>query len=175
MANPVLNANAAVATWHEKAQRCGFKFLVGQLMGYLTGGPQVYTGRDLALSHKHLNISGGEWASFMDNMLGVCGEFGLPAADVADLEAVVASMKEACVIGQGERVPPNPGKAVPRGNSLYARLGGVYPIALIADRLVDAMLGDKATRIPLDGQKRSEAGPFPYPCSPNPCPPYVTL
>merc|ERR1712110_430862 len=36
MANPVLNANEAVATWHGKAQRCGFKFLVTQLMGNLT-------------------------------------------------------------------------------------------------------------------------------------------
>jgi hypothetical protein len=32
MANPILNANEAVATWHGKAQRCGFKFLVTQLM-----------------------------------------------------------------------------------------------------------------------------------------------
>ena len=25
MADPVLNANDAVATWHQRAQRCGFK------------------------------------------------------------------------------------------------------------------------------------------------------
>jgi hypothetical protein len=41
MADPILNANDAVATWHERAQRCGFKFLVTQLMGYLCGGPQI--------------------------------------------------------------------------------------------------------------------------------------
>ena len=28
MADPILNANNAVATWHQRAQRCGFKFLV---------------------------------------------------------------------------------------------------------------------------------------------------
>ena len=38
MADPTLNANDAVATWHQRAQRCGFKFLVTQLMGYLCGG-----------------------------------------------------------------------------------------------------------------------------------------
>jgi hypothetical protein len=38
MADGTLNANAAVATWHQRAQRCGFKFLVTQLMGYLCGG-----------------------------------------------------------------------------------------------------------------------------------------
>ena len=50
MADPTLNANAAVEKWHMRAQRCGFKFLVTQLMGYLCGGPQVYTGRDMGAS-----------------------------------------------------------------------------------------------------------------------------
>ena len=65
MAEPTLNANAAVAAWHRRAQRCGFKFLVTQLMGYLSGGPQVYTGRDMAASHKHLGITDDEWVAFM--------------------------------------------------------------------------------------------------------------
>ena len=50
MADPILNANDAVANWHEKAQRCGFKFLVTQLMGFLCGGPQVCAGRDTGAS-----------------------------------------------------------------------------------------------------------------------------
>ena len=40
MADATLNNNQKVARWHETAQRCGFKFLVTQLMGYLCGGPQ---------------------------------------------------------------------------------------------------------------------------------------
>merc|ERR1719160_2421939 len=57
MADPLLNGNAAVATWHETAQRPGFKFLVVQIVCNLTGGPQVYTGRPMHEAHKHLNIS----------------------------------------------------------------------------------------------------------------------
>merc|ERR1711988_1142983 len=53
--------------------------------------------------------------------------------------------------------PPSPGLSLPRGNSLYARCGGVYPIALFVDRLVDALLQDERVRIPFDGQKRNEA------------------
>ncbi len=35
-----------VARWHESQQKAGFKFLVTQIMGYQTGGPQKYaTGR----------------------------------------------------------------------------------------------------------------------------------
>ena len=29
-----------VARWHESQQKAGFKFLVTQIMGYQTGGPQ---------------------------------------------------------------------------------------------------------------------------------------
>merc|ERR550537_373514 len=61
MADSTLNANAAVATWHERAQRCGFKFLVTQLMGFLSGGPQRYTGRSMIAAHKHLNINNAQW------------------------------------------------------------------------------------------------------------------
>merc|ERR1719160_1386784 len=157
MADATLNANAAVATWHAKAQRCGFKFLVTQLMGYLTGGPQLYTGRSMVEAHKHLNISSSEWGNFMEIFRDVCQEFALPECDADDLAAILLSMEEDCVVHMGEEVPAKPGPALLEGESLYARLGGVYPIALFADRLVDALLADKRVKIPVDGQKRNEA------------------
>ena len=92
MADPVLNANKAVATWHGRAQRCGFKFLVTQLMGYLTGGPQVYTGRDMATSHKHLIINDKQWSAFMAALGEVCGGAGMLSADMTDLFAIIESM-----------------------------------------------------------------------------------
>jgi truncated hemoglobin YjbI len=157
MADATLNANPAVATWHAKAQRCGFKFLVTQLMGYLTGGPQLYTGRSMAEAHKHLNISSLEWGNFMEIFRDVCQEFALPECDAEDLAAILLSMEEDCVVHIGEEVPAKPGPALLEGESLYARLGGVYPIALFADRLVDALLADKRVKMPVDGQKRNEA------------------
>ena len=156
MADPTLNANDAVATWHQRAQRCGFKFLVTQLMGYLCGGPQVYTGRGMAASHKHLGIREEEWASFMEGLQEVCDELGLPKQEVDDVRAVIASMQADCVVADGEAVPPNPGHPAPAGDSLYARLGGAYPVALFCDRLVDALLSDRTVKIPLDA-KRNEA------------------
>merc|ERR1712176_34219 len=65
MANPVLNANASVAKWHESQQKFGFKFLVTQLLGYLTGGPQRYTGVSMEAAHKHLAITAVQWDSFI--------------------------------------------------------------------------------------------------------------
>ena len=153
MADETLNANDAVATWHGRAQRCGFKFLVTQLMGYLTGGPQTYTGIEMAASHKHLAISGGEWTEFVERMREVCEALGLLEQEVADVTAVIASMRTECVLGEGERAPRNPGHPVPAGGSLYAKLGGVYPIALFCDRVVDALLSDRTVKVPLDAMR----------------------
>ena len=50
--------------------------------------------------------------------------------------------------------PFPPKKLVARpGNNLYARLGGVYPISLFCDRLVDALVGDTSVRITLDAER----------------------
>merc|ERR1719265_2828797 len=115
MADATLNANAAVATWHQRAQRCGFKFLVTQLMGYISGGPQRYTGRSMAESHKHLNISPEEWDSFMNIFHDVCQEFNLPQGEADDLAAILNSMEMDCVVHDGEIVPSNPGRQTPPG------------------------------------------------------------
>merc|ERR1719436_130908 len=66
-------------------------------------------------------------------------------------------MEEDCVVQPGERVPRDPGAFQPSGNHLYARVGGVYPIALFVDRLVDALIADSRVHIPCDAQKRNEA------------------
>jgi len=157
MQDDVLNANQAVTTWHQKAQRCGFKFLVVQIVSNLTGGPQVYTGRPMDHAHKHLNISPNEWGRFMELFNEVCNEFGLSLDIIDDLNALMISMEDDCVTEPGDRVPRDPGPQRPGGSSLYARVGGVYPLALFADRLVDALLEDERIHIPSDSQKRNEA------------------
>ena len=157
MADTLLNDNPMVTRWHLSAQRPGFKFLVAQLMCNLTGGPQKYTGLPMAESHKHLNISGTEWARFMDIFAEVCRDFNVPAKEQHELTALMVAMKDDCVIAPGEKPPPDPGHKRPPGDSLYARVGGVYPLALFVDRLVDALLADERVDIPVDGTKRNEA------------------
>ena len=142
MADPILNANDAVATWHERAQRCGFKFLVTQLISYQCGGPQVYTGRDMAASHKHLNISEEEWASFMATLANTCDIAGLPGDDMADLFAVISSMRTECVLAPGEKPPRNPGpKAAAKPDdkfaTLYAKLGGICACRSVLAHVTD--------------------------------------
>merc|ERR1719472_96271 len=66
-------------------------------------------------------------------------------------------MMDECVVFPGERPRRSPGPVRPGGNHIYARLGGVYPIALFVDRLIDALLADPRVAIPVDGQRRNEA------------------
>merc|ERR1719262_264898 len=114
MNNPTLNANKAVETWHKRAQRCGFKFLVTQLIGYLTGGPQRYTGKSMALSHKHLAITAREWDAFMAAFYSVTEEFDLPTSDVEDLQAVLFSMRDDC-ISEGTAADAHPAVSTATG------------------------------------------------------------
>ena len=52
MKEPLLNANAKVAQWHVSQQKCGFKFRVTQILGYLTGGKcSIYGQKD---THTHV-------------------------------------------------------------------------------------------------------------------------
>jgi len=67
---------------------------------------------------------------------------GVDASTQGELQSILAGFRDQCVVNRGEVSPPDPGmcRARPQGNAAYAQLGGVYPIALFADRLVDRVL-----------------------------------
>jgi truncated hemoglobin YjbI len=54
MSDPRLNANSAVNEAHHKVPPAGFKYLVTEMVCWASGGPQKYTGRSMADSHRHL-------------------------------------------------------------------------------------------------------------------------
>ena len=101
-------------------------------------------------SHKHLGIT-EQWGAFVATLHEVCDELGLPKQEVDDVTAV-------SVDGDGlhtrrrRAAPPNPGHPPPNGNSLYARLGGVY-LSPLCDRLADALLSERTVQIPLDERR----------------------
>merc|ERR1712048_57675 len=146
MADPALNANAAVAKWNESQQKYGFKFLVTQLLGYVTGGPQRYTGQPMETAHKHLAITGEQWQHFIADADRALNDLRIDTATQVELQSILAGFKDQCVVNRGEAAPQDPGmcRARPHGNAAYAQLGGVYPIALFADRLVERVIhGDR--------------------------------
>jgi hemoglobin len=91
MADPRLNANPAVDEAHHKVPPAGFKYLVTEMVCWASGGPQKYTGRSMADSHRHLNITPPEWDAFMDDFQQTVDKCKVPAAEQAELRAIVES------------------------------------------------------------------------------------
>jgi hemoglobin len=91
MTDPRLNANPAVNEAHHKVPPAGFKYLATEMVCWATGGPQKYTGRSMADSHRHLNITPQEWEAFMDDFQQTLDKFKVPAAEQAELRAIVQS------------------------------------------------------------------------------------
>src|SRR5262249_45225643 len=91
MADPRLNANPAVDAAHHKVPPAGFKYLVTEMVCWAARGAQRYTGRSMLDSHRHLNITPGEWDAFMDDLQQTLDTFGVPAAEQAELRAIVQS------------------------------------------------------------------------------------
>ena len=91
MADPRLNANPAVDEAHHKVPPAGFKYLATEMVCYASGGPQTYTGRSMADSHRNLNITPQEWEAFIDDFQQTLDKFKVPASEQAELRAIVQS------------------------------------------------------------------------------------
>ena len=94
MGDPRLNANPRVDEAHHRVSRAGFKYLVTEQVCEATGGSQRYSGRSMLDSHVHLNITGEEWASFLDDFQQTLTKFGVPAAEQSELFAIVESTRD---------------------------------------------------------------------------------
>src|SRR5438445_12905930 len=83
------------------------KWSVGQ-----SGGPQKYTGRSMRESHEQLNITPKEWDAFMDDFQQSLDKFNVPAAEQAELKAIVQSTYGDIVIGE-DKAPATASTAGP--------------------------------------------------------------
>jgi hemoglobin len=91
MSDPRLNANPAVNEDYHKVPRPGFKYLVTEMVGWASGGPQKYTSRLMRESHQELNITVQEWDAFMNGFQQTLDKFAVPTAEQAELKSIVNS------------------------------------------------------------------------------------
>ena len=98
MVDPRLNANPLVDQAHHRVPPAGFKYLVTEMVCWAAGGPQKYTGRSMADSHAQLKISGKEWEAFLDDFQQTLDKFKVPAAEQAELRAIVNSTRADIVV-----------------------------------------------------------------------------
>jgi hemoglobin len=93
MVDPRLNANPLVDEAHHRVTPQGFKYLVTEMVCWATGGPQQYSGRSMADSHRHLMISEQEWQAFLDDFQQTLDKFHVPQQEQDELKAIVNSVK----------------------------------------------------------------------------------
>jgi hemoglobin len=100
MVDPRLNANPRVDEAHHRVSPPGFKYLVTEMISSAGGGPQKYSGRSMAESHRHLMITEDEWRSFLDDLQETLDKFKVPKSEQQELIAIVESTKDAIVVEQ---------------------------------------------------------------------------
>lgn len=98
MTDPRLNANPRVDEAHHRVSPAGFKFLATELVCQATGGPQIYSGRSMEDSHRHLMITPTEWEAFLDDLQQTLDKFAVPQPEQDELKAIVGSTREAIVV-----------------------------------------------------------------------------
>jgi hemoglobin len=58
-----------------------------------TGGPCVYTGRDMKTSHRGMGIANADWDKAAAHLVGTLDKFKVPAKEKQELLAIVATLK----------------------------------------------------------------------------------
>ena len=104
MTDPRLNANPLVDEAHHRVPPAGFKYLVTEMVCWATGGPQKYTGKSMADSHKDLKITGTEWEAFLDDFQQTLDKFKVPAEEQAELKVIVNSTRADIVVASESAV-----------------------------------------------------------------------
>src|SRR5438876_8997218 len=98
MCDPILNANTLVDEAHHLVPPAGFKYLVTEMVCCAAGGPQQYTGKSMAESHRDLKIASEEWKAFLDDFQQALNKFKVPAEEQAELKAIVNSTRSDIVV-----------------------------------------------------------------------------
>ena len=94
----ILNANPAIRSARDSVDPDELKAKVTALVRQASGGPQEYTGRTMAESHAHMNISGSEWDQMITIFVYVLDEFSVPEAEQGELLAIMESTKADIVL-----------------------------------------------------------------------------
>jgi hemoglobin len=98
MTDPRLNSNPLVDEAHHRVSPAGFKYLVTEMVCWATGGPQKYTGRSMAESHKDLKITSKEWEAFLDDFQQTLDKFAVPTEEQSELKTIVNSTRSDIVV-----------------------------------------------------------------------------
>ena len=95
--DPVIVANPKVVAAMNNINVPGLKFHITNMLCAATGGPETYTGRDMATSHKHMAITEAEWNAMAGDLQKTLKDFDVPAPEQAELLTLLGGLKEKIV------------------------------------------------------------------------------
>lgn len=93
---PRLQADTRLGRFWQHRGEDGVKREKQLLIDYLcasAGGPVLYTGRDMLISHKGMRIDATDWTNFMGHLEATLDAFALPAAERADVVGFVHGLR----------------------------------------------------------------------------------
>jgi len=101
LVNDILNANPAIDEARASVPKAGLKYRVTEMVGWATGGPQVYTGRSMKETHVYMNITEQEWQAMMADFKATLDHFEVPAQEQEEMIAIMESTKADIVKAEG--------------------------------------------------------------------------
>jgi hemoglobin len=69
------------------------KQLLIDFLSHCAGGPMYYTGRNMATTHRGMQISEADWTRFIGHLTDTLKHFDLAAAETSDVLAFIESTK----------------------------------------------------------------------------------
>lgn len=103
VSNDTLNANPAIKAGRDSSPPPYLKVQVSILVCKVTGGPCVYTGRDMKSAHAHLHITEAEWDVMAADFKASLDKFKVPQAEQDELFAIVGGTKKDIVVSSGPK------------------------------------------------------------------------
>jgi hemoglobin len=91
---------------HHRVSPAGFKYYVTEMLCQAAGGPQQYSGRSMADSHRHLEITEEEWGAFMDDLQQTMNSFDVPPPEQEELKAIIESTHDDIVVSPLQSATP---------------------------------------------------------------------
>ncbi|MHB1122923.1 MAG: group I truncated hemoglobin [Ramlibacter sp.] len=88
LANPAIRTRFQAAKDLDHAKKMAVEFFCAGC-----GGPEPYTGRDLVLTHKGMNISEQEYMAAMDDILAALEKNDIDPATRGEVTAILYSLK----------------------------------------------------------------------------------
>ena len=89
MANPLIKKRFDIVEDMDKTKQLVFEFISAG-----TGGPQTYTGRNMLLAHKGMNISEQEFIATVDDILEAMDKNNLGEREKNEMLAISYSLKD---------------------------------------------------------------------------------